>query len=249
MEKKNIVIFSITDHNYIYPDITKLKAKNSQFIQGVEISSLDTEKDLSLHILGYSCDFDISLLNKELEFTREGYNKRARNIIKKLNSEYESLGLDFYKIMTDKKTIVSRNDIAMEFLKRTETNMTFKEATLLAYSEDDENFMLTPKEAVDLIIKCGGVPVLAHPGRILQSQKINLEDLVKELKSAGLKGIEAYYSSHADEEENKLKYICEKYGLAITCGNDWHGPNFTPNKKIGRNINKEELKRFLEILK
>ena len=81
---------------------------------------------------------------------------------------------------------------------------------------------MTPVQAVKLILKAGGVPVLAHPVLYGMSDK-RLEELVAELKEAGLKGIEAVYSTYNSGEERQMKKLAGKYGLLISGGSDFHG--------------------------
>jgi hypothetical protein len=53
------------------------------------------------------------------------------------------------------------------------------------------------------------------------------EALTASLKSAGLWGIEAYYSTYTADEQNFVLYLAEKYGLHCTGGSDYHGSNKT----------------------
>jgi predicted metal-dependent phosphoesterase TrpH len=74
-------------------------------------------------------------------------------------------------------------------------------------------------EAVGLIRAAGGLPVLAHPGR-METLKI-IESLVQ----FGLGGIEVYYPSHSESETNKFLRLAERFGLIATGGSDYHGAN------------------------
>ena len=49
----------------------------------------------------------------------------------------------------------------------------------------------TPTEAVQLVLKANGLPVLAHPFTTL-----NPETVVKDLKTVGLVGMEVYYAGY-----------------------------------------------------
>lgn len=85
-------------------------------------------------------------------------------------------------------------------------------------------------EAISLILQAGGTPVLAHPGKIktlgekgTKEYRENMELLVKNLKKAGLKGIECYHPSHDEEEAFAFVQLAAKYHLHITEGSDFHG--------------------------
>ena len=52
-----------------------------------------------------------------------------------------------------------------------------------------------------------------------------LEMLVAELKSIGLIGIEAIYSTYNTAEERQIRGLASKYDLKISGGSDFHGAN------------------------
>ena len=78
---------------------------------------------------------------------------------------------------------------------------------------------LTPADAVRLIRKAGGVPVIAHPGLA------DRDELIPELVAAGLMGIECYYSEHSRGPDGRAtSQMCRDHGLVATGGSDFHGP-------------------------
>ena len=83
---------------------------------------------------------------------------------------------------------------------------------------------VTPGQAVQLILKAGGIPVLAHPV-LYRMSDTRLRKLVKELKEDGLVGIEAIYSTYASSEERDIRRIAADYNLCISGGSDFHGTN------------------------
>ena len=85
----------------------------------------------------------------------------------------------------------------------------------LAYVEREK---MTPEEAVGLILRSRGLPVLAHPFTVKEP-----EAMVIKLKAAGLVGIEAYYKDNTAEETEAMLGLAEKYGLIATGGTDYHG--------------------------
>jgi hypothetical protein len=100
---------------------------------------------------------------------------------------------------------------------------------------------LSPNEAIALIRKAGGIPVLAHPG--LLEPKVNKEHLVKRkwriseevirhYKKLGLKGVEVYFPEHSKSQIHFYAHLADKLGLVATAGSDFHG--FGGNKKLGK---------------
>ena len=83
---------------------------------------------------------------------------------------------------------------------------------------------VTPSQAVELVLKAGGIPVLAHPVLYRMSDD-RLDHLVSELKNAGLIAIEAIYSTYNAGEERRMRVLAAKYDLLISGGSDFHGAN------------------------
>lgn len=83
---------------------------------------------------------------------------------------------------------------------------------------------VTPAQAVELILKANGIPVLAHP-TLYHMSYARLETLVGTLKEAGLIGIEAIYSTYNASEERQMKALAAQFDLCISGGSDFHGAN------------------------
>ena len=81
---------------------------------------------------------------------------------------------------------------------------------------------VTPMQAVELILRAGGVPILAHPVLYHLSDE-RLDKLVAQLKGVGLAGIEAIYSTYTSSEERQMRALADKYDLLISGGSDFHG--------------------------
>jgi hypothetical protein len=87
---------------------------------------------------------------------------------------------------------------------------------------------ITPAEAVALIVKVDGLPVLGHPSYVN-----GLEMMINELKAAGLVGLEVYYKDYTEEERNSLGQLADKYDLITTGGSDYHGLDDSTETMIG----------------
>jgi len=89
---------------------------------------------------------------------------------------------------------------------------------------------LTANQAIDLILRAGGMSVLAHPMRIkglgIRESKAfyeNVEALIVKLKKMGLSGLECYHTDHTHEEALWLVEMAGKYKMHVTEGSDYHG--------------------------
>ena len=98
-----------------------------------------------------------------------------------------------------------------------------------------------------MITQAGGVVVLAHPYQT-QLEGEELEKLVKQLKEAGLAGIEVYYPHHTRKMVEEYKGLAKKYDLFITAGSDFHGKN-KMGIELGVDVDEKELSAFLKILR
>jgi len=81
---------------------------------------------------------------------------------------------------------------------------------------------VSPAQGIELILSAGGIPVLAHP-LLYKMGKDRLNNLVTELKDAGLVALEAIYSTYTPSDEREMRALANKHGLLISGGSDFHG--------------------------
>jgi predicted metal-dependent phosphoesterase TrpH len=104
---------------------------------------------------------------------------------------------------------------------------------------------MLPTEAAAIIVKAGGLPVLAHPLTIVEP-----EAMVRELIPAGLVGIEAYYNGYSAEEVEGLLAMAESYNLIATGGSDFHGIEPDAETAIGgADVPLEAAERLIALAK
>ncbi|RGD55439.1 PHP domain-containing protein [Kitasatospora xanthocidica] len=72
-----------------------------------------------------------------------------------------------------------------------------------------------------------GVPVLAHPARLL-GQVPESADALPGLRDAGLAGLEAWTTWHSPAEVRTVLDLCSRLGLVPTQGSDFHGTRIKP---------------------
>lgn len=224
--RKGLKAIAITDHDTIVGNAEALKEgerQNLTVIQGVEISVEFLGG--TMHILGYLIDYKNETLCEKLRTLQKFRAERNPRIVEKLNKlgmqlkyeEVEKLAQGgqvgrphFARLMVQKGYVGSEQEAFDKFLKKGAP----------AY---EEKTRLSPSEAISLILDAKGIPVLAHPFTLNCKNLEELEQVVRELIEAGLKGIEAYYSEHSDKETLEYQQLSSKYGLLITGGSDFHG--------------------------
>lgn len=87
-----------------------------------------------------------------------------------------------------------------------------------------EKKKVLPVEAITVILKAGGVPVIAHPHLINHGKALDKKE-IERLKDVGLKGVEVYQTKHDKKTTEKYKKIAKELDLLITGGSDYHGDN------------------------
>lgn len=83
-------------------------------------------------------------------------------------------------------------------------------------------YALDPARAIRLVGAAGGVSVLAHPLVTVQGW-MAADDLITELASAGLAGVEVAHPDHDLLQRDQLAAVVNALGLVATAGSDDHG--------------------------
>jgi 3',5'-nucleoside bisphosphate phosphatase len=220
-----VTALAITDHDImtgVEEAITAGKHCGIEVIPGVEISSIIGQSEL--HILGYFLDWQDPVLHERLKTLRDSRHRRNPQIIERLqalgiNITYEEVrslaGSDsvgrphIARALMDKHVVSSAKEAFDRFLADGKP----------AYVPRD---LPSPAEAIQWITAAGGLAVLAHPTWVKLADR-SLIELVRELKAAGLDGVEVYYSTHAARQTREYLSLAQQLGLLVTGGSDFHG--------------------------
>lgn len=105
----------------------------------------------------------------------------------------------------------------------------------------------TTQEAIRMVRNGGGIPVLAHPIR-LSLDRDSEPDVFRDLKHAGLLGLEIYHSEHSPELQAHYRQLAQELGFLPSGGSDFHGDAVKPDIQLGtgRNANVRVPREFLE---
>ena len=230
--KAGLKIIAITDHDALDGIVPALAAAEAfpglRVIPGVEISTGVRQSDV--HLLGYFIDYTSPELKASLQEMRQARKQRARGMIDKLG------GLGIHINWARVKEIagsgsIGRPHIAQAMLEKGYIT-SLGEAFIKYIGRDGpayvERIKVTPQEAVKLILKNGGLPVLAHPLTVPDP-----EVLVEKLKAAGLVGIESYYGDLTAEQVGRLNELAGRHNLIVTGGSDYHGLDDSNETMIG----------------
>ena len=218
--EQGVRVMALTDHDSteglaearaaIEPDFT--------LIPGVELGT--DIPGAEVHMLGLFLDPGQPKLQEILKKLRDGRLGRGEGIVKKLEEMGNKISWEQVQRIAGDAS-VGRPHIAQALLDNGEV-ATIKEAfdkyiarNGPAYVERDK---MTPVEAVETIVRMGGIPCIAHP-RDLE----NIDNMLAELKAAGMVAMEVYYKDYAPDEVERLRQLAEKHGLLALGGSDYHG--------------------------
>ena len=90
--------------------------------------------------------------------------------------------------------------------------------------------------AIQRVLDAGGFPVLAHPIRLCFRDPEPEAKFIRELRDAGLRGIEVFHSDHRPADMERYAGLAREYNLAISGGSDFHG-EVKPQISLGTGYN------------
>ncbi len=218
--QRGLYAISITDHDHVAGVAPAQRAAGGDLLvlPGVEVST--DLRDAEVHILGYLVDCHNEPLLAKLAEVRARRVRRAREMVKRLNSL--GVSLDYARVaqiagegsvgrphlaraLLDQGVVGSQAEAFRRFLRRGGP----------AYVP---RYKLSPAEAIALIGQASGVAVLAHPGLCRD------DEAVREVLQLGIGGLEAYHTDHTDFQTEKYLRMADERGLLVTGGSDSHGP-------------------------
>jgi len=242
-KKVGLSAIAITDHDSVAGiDEGKDGGKSGgkkvgiEVVPGVEFSTYwEASKRREFHVLGYFIDYKSPAILKVVERCQKVRKGRAVEMLNKL----ERLGFIVDRDYLGKITAgsVGKPHVSRVIIENNKNHQKLMEAfgRIPDFSGFIEKYLLsgqvgyvgkegmTPKQAIDLIKKTGGVSVLAHPGYSLE---IGEEDIIRKFVDWGIQGLEAI--ALAGDKKRTAKCIkhyselAERYNLLVTGGSDFH---------------------------
>jgi predicted metal-dependent phosphoesterase TrpH len=226
---------AITDHDTMRGyelAVPFAEAAGLELICGIELST--KFGGASIHLLGYfPCQSPPEDFRLWLNFLLESRRDRNRRLIERLRAlhvditlaEVEARGRSltgrphFAKILVEKGYASDIQNAFDEFL----------DESAKGYVQRHE---IPIEEAIERIVKAGGVASLAHPVRVCRNDWTRLEEYVGRFAGMGMRAIEVYHSDHSPENVAFYRSLAERFGLTPTGGSDFHGGN-KPSISLG----------------
>ncbi|MDP3994350.1 MAG: hypothetical protein Q8P91_00775 [bacterium] len=245
---------SFTDHNYLAHKPGVWNYQNITVIPGIEVS-VRTEQ-YSLHLTAYSLEPKISPdIELWLRQIRDGYQKRARKIYKKVIGLGFNIG-PFSKIRkADLPPPVYTYDLACKLKKPLRF---LSEEQVLLWSKENEdllkvrekNFFPDSRSAISMLHKAGFKVFWAHPGTRFLKEKSGekiFKTLISRLKKEGIDGIEVFSPAHTQAQTRFFENYSRKLNLAISGGSDSHGPGRREESPVFI-LPKKYILKFIDLL-
>lgn len=235
--KSGLKTIAITDHDTInscQKAVECAKNRDIEVIPGIEISCYEEEKGwVEIHILGLFVDYKNSELIRFCQNIKEERIKQKKKMIKKL----QDLGFDitFEEAIKSAGYSFGRPHLAKILIQKypnkfPNTKEVFNQLLgkgKSAYVERSDKIRI--KEAIGIIKKAEGIPILAHPGVYEKEDAFTLIDCF--IQSGG-QGLETYYSydlvngltkEESDKKNRLFRKYAEEHNLLQSGGSDFHG--------------------------
>ncbi|MDD5289293.1 MAG: PHP domain-containing protein [Dehalococcoidales bacterium] len=240
-KRRNIGFMAITDHDSLVAQenaIAIAKENDISYVTGVELNvtfRLAQGKQVSLDFLGYNFDINNKALIAKLQLMREHREKRAREILEKINVEFKKESIarfterDMQNIRDSVDGAFGRPHIAAYMIKKGIVGDTQEAFDRYLVKCDVPKYPLSLPEASQLIRNAGGVLVLAHgndPGgtslamitRDLAQQTLIIEgNMLKYIN-----GLECWHPRHDSATIAHYIKFAKEYNLIVTGGSDCH---------------------------
>ena len=243
-KRNGVGLAALTDHDNMNGSAQferECALRGIKSVRGLEISAYTSVK---VHILGYKVNPDCEAYKKFEKFVCDGALSRTADILSKLKKR--GINLTFSDVVRERKC--EKSPVHTMYIARAAARKGYASSPSAFYAEMlapsrpaySDVGRPSPEYALEVIEGCGGFSSLAHPGRLELSPSERLE-LIKQLCSHGLRGIEAVYSGHTEKETAYFTEIAAKFSLLVTGGSDTHyaegsrsvgTPAFTPSEEL-----------------
>jgi len=211
---------AICDHDVVSGIKSALEMGEKYDVEVIPGIEMTAEKEgREVHILGFFVDWQNQAFVERLEQLCKQRKQRIYEMVDKLKGFGIRLNaLDVFRAGGEGS--VGRLHLAT-VMQRKGFVRNVRDAFTKFIGDDKPCYVaklgLTPEEAIEEIIKAKGIPVLAHPGIMVD------DEAIFEYMKYGLRGIEVYHPDHARAKVRHYETLAEEHNLLVTGGSDCHG--------------------------
>jgi predicted metal-dependent phosphoesterase TrpH len=228
--RHGVRVLAVTDHDSTegLPEAIDEAARHGiEIVPGLEINT--DVPGAEIHVLGYCVDWQADWFQAFLREQRAERTARVHRIVERLTGLGMPLAADEVFAIC-KEGSPGRPHVAQAMVNRGYVKSVREAFDRWLRADGPANVprrRLTPAEAVAVIRRAGGVPVLAHPGLA------NRDEMIPELVAAGLAGIETDYPEHSVGQITGYRRMCQRLRLVATGGSDYHGSHTGRASTVG----------------
>ena len=223
--QKGLKAIAISDHDTVEgcaAAVAEGQRLGVEVVPGIELS---TKFYRAVHILGYYIDTENPELQALLDWIVEDRDKRNRYMAELMAAD--GLPVSYEQMHRRFGAVIGRphfGQVLVELGLAESVNDAFAR-----YIEKGQRYyaprtILAIEQAVQSIVKAGGIATLAHPFQYRLEDE-NLRKLIEHCMDNGLRAMECRYSGYSGEQTAYLEKLAEEYGLLKTGGSDFHGQN------------------------
>ncbi len=242
MQARGVQIFAITDHDTLAAFEQLEPVAGIRIVTGIEINA--TYEDSEVHILGYRLPTGPSPLTAVIDANRAARRVRVGRIVAQLCAAGHAISFEDVEAEAAPNASLGRPHVGKVLIRKgivSDIEAAFRTFLRRGTPGYVPSTHITPHEAIDVILAAGGIPVLAHPGRLRD------ESIIGELAQRGLRGIEVFYPTHDANRVHHFREIARRYGLVMTGGSDFHDIRYN-TRGVGMEVAKEDIQPFLDLL-
>lgn len=217
---RGLAAIAITDHDTLDGIAAGAAAAEGRitFVPGIELSTVND--GVELHLLGYHVDSADERFRSELTGFRAQRLGRISRMVERLNEMGAQVSTEDVLAQAG-PGVVGRPHLAAALVRGGYAE-SMDDAFRRFIGRSGSAFIPRPapttEDAIALVRRCGGVPVLAHPGSSVS------DATVERLAEAGLGGVEVWHPHHAAPAVRRYRMLASRLGLIETGGSDFHGP-------------------------
>ena len=212
-------------------------------IPGMELST--NHGPASVHMLAYLFDALDGGIIAETAQIRDGRLHRAERIVEKISADYDITWADVLAESSDGSTL-GRPHIADALVRKgvvATRSAAFETILHWRGGYYEKYYAPSPLEGVRMIVRAGGVPVLAHPATHGKYRPMD-DAFIGQLADEGLFGLEVGHRDNTDEGKERLLVLAKRFGLEVTGSSDYHGEG-KPNRLAENTTSPDVLEKLI----
>lgn len=242
MRQRSVRIFSVTDHDSIKAYGQFETPPHIRAVSGIEINT--TYRDGEVHVLGYRLPLGDSPLTKVLEANRLARRTRVGRIVEQLREADYDITMDDVHAEALEGASLGRPHVGKALIRlgiAPDIETAFRSFLRRGTPGYVPSTHITPHQAIEVILASGGVPVLAHPGRLKDY------NVIDELVEHGLQGLEVFYPTHEPMQVQYFRDRARRFNLVMTAGSDFHDIRYH-KRGVGVDVDENDIEPFLNLV-